>query len=88
MYANMQVEICLYSYGNHYYVVPGKTPCYDQVYHVLTTVDADGFFVFTDIRAGTYYLMIQDPSGNWWSSKEEFEVKPGETVDLSEIPPE
>jgi hypothetical protein len=81
-YANMQVEICLESVYSMYY--SGATPCADQVYHVLTTVDADGNFVFKDIPVGKYYLMIQVSSSSW-RGMEEFEVNTGARTEFGEI---
>jgi hypothetical protein len=80
-YTNMQVEICLEDVGFTFYSV---TPCANQDFHALTTVEADGKFMFTDIPVGKYYLMIQVSSTSW-SNMGEFEVKPGTVTEFGEI---
>lgn len=90
---NARVEVCLrpgvLEYGK-------KTPCADQMYHVLANVNADGSFVVPNVLAGNYYLMIQ-LSGGWgtmldttpgnslWEQGAEFYVQPGEETQLGEI---
>jgi hypothetical protein len=63
----------------------------------LTTIDADGNFLFKDVPVGKYYLMIEKSPGSWASMVEassdpfgpnsgaEFEVKPGTETQLGEI---
>jgi dipeptidyl aminopeptidase/acylaminoacyl peptidase len=92
VFAKKQVELCLGSIGtdpvmNSYYY--GETPCASAAFHVLTTVDADGNFEFTDVPLGTYYIAIEI-SGTTWVSMGDFKVNPGEKTELGEIayPPE
>lgn len=94
VYENMQVEVCLEPV-----IVSSQetTPCADQAYHALTTMDAEGNFLFTNIPVGRYYLMIQISSSTWSrmidpssppsSLGAEFEVKPGAETQLGEITP-
>ena len=89
-----QVEVCL-SPGVLEY--RKKTPCADQMYHVLANVNADGSFVVPNVPAGNYYLMIKS-SGSWGTMVDsnssqvqfrrdgvEFTVQPGEETKFEEI---
>ena len=80
-YTGRQVETCIKAAGIMFY---GKTPCGDQAFHVLSTIQADGNFEFTDVPVGKYYLMIQAPS-NSWRGTGLFEVKPGTRTELGGI---
>ena len=77
-YTNTQVEICLESVIIMY---SGATPCARQLYHVVTNVDADGNFEFTDIPVGKYYIMIQEDEDTWYVGYK-FEVNPGAITQL------
>ncbi len=90
-YTDAQVEICLKPVKSQF---SGGTPCANQAFHALATVGTDGNFVFTDIPAGRYYLMVRvsyswgtmmDPDLSSYSKDIEFEVKPGEVTQLGEI---
>jgi len=93
VYEGMQVEICLRPVLT--YQKRSPSPCADQAYHALTTMDADGGFLFTDIPVGKYYLMIQIDSSTWsrmvitsaYTSRldREFEVYPGTETQLGKI---
>jgi hypothetical protein len=90
-YANLKVEICLDSSRGRFFL----TPCERQAYHALTTMDADGNFLFTDVPVGKYYLMIEVSPSSWSRMKDasspslgrgtEFEVYPGTETQLGEI---
>jgi hypothetical protein len=80
-YTGRQVELCIRAAIGVYY---GATPCADQAYHALTTVEADGNFEFKDIPVGKYYLTIQEPSGSWRGTRQ-IEVNPGTRTELGEI---
>jgi hypothetical protein len=92
VFSKKRVELCLGSMGtdpvrsSYYY---GETPCATGAFHVLTTVEADGNFEFTDVPLGTYHIAIEI-SGNSWISMGDFKVNPGEKTELGEIvyPPE
>jgi len=78
------VELCLRP--ETYY-----TPCATQAYHALTTVSADGNFLFPHIPAGRYYLSygwaktIGLPSSGSGKSGE-FVVYPGAETRLGDMP--
>ncbi len=89
-FTNMQVEICVKSVVNYY----ETTPCASQKYHALTTMDANGNFLFTDIPAGSYYLAIQLSTSAWSMMignpstpmyYGQFFVYPGAVTDLGQI---
>lgn len=80
-FTEIQVEICLHGVDMFYF---GATPCANQAYHALATVNPDGSFSFSDIPAGKYTLMIQLDSNTWKNSKK-FEVFPGKETNLGKI---
>ena len=91
-YAGLQVELCL----KQVLTARGeKTPCADQAYHALTTMDAEGNFLFTDIPVGKYYLVIQLSPSEWGRgiaagsgrASAQIEVFPGLETWLGEFPP-
>jgi hypothetical protein len=92
-HAGLLVEVCL-AVAPGMFVAPGHTPCDGQAYHALTSMDADGNFLFTNIPVGRYYLAIQRSSDSWGimaaasspnSIGLEFEVYPGEEAQLGQI---
>jgi streptogramin lyase len=94
--ANLRAEICLFT---PQYSFAGDSPCADQAYHALTTIDADGNFLFKDVPAGKYHLIVEQSPGAWFSVVDtpsipfvpdvgaEFEVKPGTETQLGDITP-
>ena len=94
--SNLRAELCLFipQYG-----YPGATPCADQAYHALTTLDANGNFLFKDVPPGKYRLVEETSTGVWDelvnttsqpfvpNTGKEFEVKPGVETNLGEITP-
>jgi hypothetical protein len=82
-YANIQAEICLHGVIIMFF---GKTPCANQAYHALATVNPDGSFTFSAIPTGKYTLMIQ-LDADTWQNWEEFQVFPGIETKLGEIEP-
>jgi hypothetical protein len=93
VYEDMQVEICVKP--EVIYQESSPSPCADQVYHALTTMDSEGNFAFTDIPVGKYYLTIQIATSSWSrmivtstsTSRlgEVFEVYPGTETRFGEI---
>lgn len=100
VFTDAQVEICIKPPAI-LVLPPGTsrfiqgTPCADQAYHALATVDANGNFVLTDIPAGRYYLMfkvgfrwyILEDSRSMYSKPFYFEIRvdPGTETQLGDI---
>jgi hypothetical protein len=80
IYENKQVEICLKDLTSFH----GKTPCEDQAFHAVTTVDIDGNFTFTNIPVGKYFLMIQRDENSWFRYVY-FEVVPGALTEFGDF---
>ena len=86
VFADKQIELCSEAVGFQYY---GKTPCANQHYHTLVTVDSDGSFTFSDVPVGTYHLVIQVSTQNWMDVGA-FKINAGAQTELGDIayPPE
>jgi hypothetical protein len=79
-----QVELCAEAVG---VMFEGATPCGEQRGSFLTSTDENGEFLFEEVPAGRYEVVIETPDG--WISfigiDTKFEVVPGEQLDLEDI---
>ena len=80
-----RVELCVAPVGDSFL---GATPCDRQPFHMLTTTDQQGIFVFEDVPPGYYWLVAE--SNNGWLQLDDEEmfpnnqvlILPGEQVDI------
>ncbi|NPV86632.1 MAG: hypothetical protein HPY45_11570 [Anaerolineae bacterium] len=56
------VELCAGYLDSVFY---GETPCADKPLRKRVVTARDGRFVFTDLPAGRYYILVQDNQGVW-----------------------
>jgi sugar lactone lactonase YvrE len=80
-YTGWQVELCL---NRVMFMFFGPTPCNSQPFHIVTSVDTEGYFFFPDVPVGHYALMIQLDSDTW-RSWDYFDVRSGEETSLGMI---
>ena len=88
--ANAALEVCVAYISDSF---SGATPCAEQPYMLQTTTDAEGNFTLTEVPAGYYRLVVNDPQTGWvilddTSTNLEDDrvlVDPGQETDLLQI---
>jgi hypothetical protein len=80
---NADVELCTESVGGVFY---GDSPCEGQPGEMLATTNDDGEFIFEDVPAGRYDVVINGPDGwIYFIGADKVVVTPGEETDLDDI---